>query len=179
MDSIAESDDDETEMKESHDTRTRRRESALFAKNRFVSRLADLKAFKKENLKHMVVKNVSTVKKFRTSSFDQFYLLSASPKDVGPLSYESSTRKYLDPFICKSINVVDRYPQVSLIDNVLTPEEVTSFCFPSGVKLRLIPKCALEKGGNIMGLVGNQLDKYQLHTVRKIMLVIDKSVFCF
>ena len=186
MDSIVESDDDdddddddETEKKESYDARAHRRESHIFGENRYASRIEDLKAFKKKHLKHMIVKNDSIVKKCKTSSFDHFYLLSASPKDVGPLSYEASTRNYLDPFISKSINVVDRYPQVSIMDDVLAPEVVASFCFPSGVKLRLIPKCALEKGAKITGLVGNQLDKYQLHTVRNTMQVIDKSVFCF
>ena len=71
----------------------------------------------------------------------------------------------MDPFICKSINAVDRYPELfSLTDNVLTPEEVATVCFPSGMKIRMIPRYVMDKGAK--GLIGEENDIYQIHTVR-------------
>ena len=66
------------------------------------------------------------------------------------------------------MNAVDRYPETaSMLDSIFEPEEVAPFCFPSrGVKVRLIHRCALDKGAK--RLIGEESDKYQLHTVRKI-----------
>ena len=164
---------DDTEVKKSEWSSIRRKEEYNPGENIYGLRFSELNKFRKKNLTHMIVNNISSIKNFRSSSFNQFYILSASPKDVDPLSRDSLSRKYLDPFSCQSIHVVDRYPQVSsTIDNVLTPEEVASFCFPSGVKLKLIPGCTLEKGAEEIGLVGEKGDRYQLHTVRKKSVTI-------
>merc|ERR1719491_1207782 len=93
--------------------------------HRSSSLMTDLQNFQKKHFKHMILKNISSIKKSKTSSFDQFYMLTALPNDIDPLSYESSRRSYLDPFHCKSIHVMNRYPQISsMLDNVLKPEEV-------------------------------------------------------
>ena len=145
------------------DSTCNRRKNCKFGINRYVEQTKELQQFQKKNLKHMIVKAPS-VKKSRTSSFGQFYLLSALPEDVAPLSHENATRKFIDPFFCKAMNVVDRYPQITSIgDNELTPEEVASICFPSGIKMKLIPRCALDKGAK--RLIGDESDRYHLHAV--------------
>ena len=156
-----------------HDTSTHQRNEYNLGQNIYSLQITDLQNFQKKHFKHMILKNCSSIKKSKTSSFDQFYMLTALPNDIGPLSCESSRRSYLDPFHCKSIHVMNRYPQISsMLDNVLKPEEVTSFCFPSGVKMRLIPRCTLEAGAKKIGWVGEKDDKYQIHTVRKMTSVM-------
>ena len=114
----------------------------------------------------MIVQPTST-KKYKKTSFDQFYLISSSPEDISSFSYDCVDRNFTDPFLCKSLRAIDRYPKTaSALDSILEPEEVSSFCFPSGgVQLRLIPQCVLDKGGK--RLIGEESDKYHLHTVRR------------
>ena len=70
----------------------------------------------------MVVKAPS-VERSIISSFGQFYLLSALPEDLAPFSYANSSRNFTEPFFCKSINVIDQYPQViSRVVNEQTPD---------------------------------------------------------
>lgn len=69
--------------------------------------------------------------------------------------------------------LIDKYPLTSLATKSgLTSIEVASFCFPSGVKFRLIPTCAKEVAMK-KGLIGKDGDKYQLHTVRKYDYLYD------
>jgi len=168
MNSITKSDVTEYTTKSPYTSSIHRSDGYSLGDNSYSSHISNLQSFQKKNLKHMIINNMAACKSSTSSSFIQFYILSALPKDVGPLSYGISRRNYLDPFSCKSINVVDRYPRVSsIIDNVLAPEDVASFCFPSGVRLKLIPRCTLEKGAERIGVVGEKGDRYQLHTVRK------------
>ena len=135
----------------------------------FLDQAKELQRFQKKNFKHMIVQATSS-KKSRKTSFDQFYLISSSLVDISSFSNECVNRNFSDPFLCKSIHALDRYPETaSVLDSVLEPEEVASFCFPSGgVKLQLIPRCTLDKGGK--RLIGEENDKYQLHTVSKIVM---------
>ena len=140
-----------------------RRKNYKVGINRYIEQAKELQQFQKNILKHMIVKAPS-VEKSKTSSFGQFYLLSALPKDLAPFSYKNSSRKFIDPFFCKSLNTVDRYPQIiTKGGNELTPDEVASICFPSGIKMRLIPRSALDKGAK--RLIGEESDRYQLHAV--------------
>merc|ERR1712151_1123548 len=57
------------------------------------------------------------------------------------------------------MNLIDQYP--SPTKGALTFEEVSSVCFPSGIKLRIIPKCASKEAKMLYDF---DKPKYQLHT---------------
>ena len=57
----------------------------------------------------------------------------------------------------------------------LNAEELTPFCFPHGLKIRTIPKCALH-GARRLGWMGIEADEYQLHAVRLLVAFILCSI---
>ena len=80
-------------------------------------------------------------KKSEKVLFDQFYLISSSPKDITSKSCNYVDQNFSNPFLCKSINVLDQYSKtVSVLNSILEPKEIALFCFPSGdAELQLIP----------------------------------------
>ena len=142
-------DEDDSIMEKSQEaftTQDRRRNKFAFGTNRYTEQINDLRSFQSKNLQHMIVK-APAVKKSITTSFDRFFLLSVLPEDIIKVSTDYlSRKKYTDPFICRFANVIDQYPFATSADlkSNLSPEAVSSFCLPLGVKLRLIPRCAFE-----------------------------------
>jgi len=67
---------------------------------------------------------------------------------------------YLDSFDCKKVEVIDEYFTCRERER-LSNSMFSFFCFPKGLKVRLIPCCAL-KGANRLGWCGDNSDKYEL-----------------
>ena len=72
--------------------------------------------------------------------------------------------RYMDPIFFKSVDVIEQFPKETTNDRVLTPEALSVFCFPDGVSIRLLPRCAIE-GAKRLHWLGKDSDKYQLHAV--------------
>lgn len=131
--------------------------------NRFSICMKELRSFQSNNLNHMIVSSPS-IKKCSDKSFNQFFLLSALPTDIISNKNDLASISNLSrPFFCKAVNGIDKYPLTSP-DSSFSKEEVASVCFPSGVQIRFIPRCAKEMALK-KGLVGQEGDRYQLHTV--------------
>ena len=134
----------------------------------FSSQVKNLRNFQNNNLNHMIVKS-RTAKKSSEHSFSQFFLFSASPEDVLSKMHDIKSMHILSqPVFHEQMQVVDRYPLTweETPEDHLKSEEVASFCFPSGVQFRFIPVCAKDFAIK-KGLVGEEGDRYQLHTVRQ------------
>lgn len=58
---------------------------------------------------------------------------------------------------------MDQFPQTQ--ENPF--DSLTTFCFPHGLSIRIIPKCAIE-GARRLGWVGRKADRYQLHAFHDI-----------
>ena len=112
-------------------------------------------------------------------SFDQFSLLSATPETLAEsysggheeeIGIEGTT--YLDPFSVQAVEVVDKYPNdaTSANDDALEPEALSAFCFPNGMKVRLVPRAAMA-GDAQLGFIGKERDQYQLHGVSETLLL--------
>jgi len=74
--------------------------------------------------------------------------------------------RYLDPFQVESVECLDQFPapDSNEDENCLAPDALAPFCFPNGLRLRLLPKFVLEDGGaERLGWFGTGGDRYQLH----------------
>jgi len=115
--------------------------------------------------------------------FKEFTLLSVKPETLYDISYKESTTdgvdsfltkkinfngmRYLDPISLKSVDVMEQFPRKTASTNKvsassLAPEALAAFCFPDGVSVRLLPRCAVE-GAKRLNWLGKDSDKYQLH----------------
>ena len=151
-----------------------RRQNNTPGMNSFSLQMEKLRNFQNNHLKHMIV-NSPSIKKINDKSFSQFFLLSASTEGIIYKDGLASNEPILSSSFYKPAQVVDRYP-LTLPNSkpVLTSGEVASFCFPSsGVKFRFIPSCAKELA------IGRDGDKYQLHTVRKLVCHCNSPIICF
>ena len=63
----------------------------------------------------------------------------------------------------KKIDVLDRFPQ-GFSESDINTEALAAFCFPNGLKIRLIPRCAVE-GAKKLGWLGVKGDTFQLQGV--------------
>ena len=143
-----------------------RRQKYTLGTNRFSAQVEKLRNFQSSKLNHMIV-SAPWAKKSTDKSFAQFFLLSTLPEDI------LSTKKGLASIgrLSRStfytpVHVVDRYPiSPQTSKSIVTPEEVASICFHSGVKFRFVPRCAKDLAMK-KGLLGKDADRYQLHTVR-------------
>jgi hypothetical protein len=104
-------------------------------------------------------------------AFNQFSLISVKPETLADLYSEehegdiiSEGLRYLDPFAIQAVDMIDKFPNSRTEADALEPEALSAFCFPNGIKVRLIPKAAM-KGAQRIGLVGKESDEYQLHGV--------------
>ena len=104
-------------------------------------------------------------------AFNQFSLISVKPETLADLYSEehegdivSEGLRYLDPFAIQAVDMIDKFPNSRTEADALEPEALSAFCFPNGIKVRLIPRAAT-KGAQRIGLVGKEGDEYQLHGV--------------
>ena len=112
------------------------------------------------------------------SSFHQFSLLSVQPdnliEDLTSSEHNhhqcmitnDRAHTFLDPFHVKSTDLIDQHASNSSGSAVeaLEPEALAAFCFSNGLKVRLVPRIALDRAEK-MGWFGKEGDKYQLHAV--------------
>jgi hypothetical protein len=98
-------------------------------------------------------------------AYQQFSLLSLCSSSVkrGKCDLRPCGYHFLDPFVTKKIDVLDRFPQ-GLSESDINAEALAAFCFPNGLKIRLIPRCAIE-GAKRLGWLGVKGDTYQVQGV--------------
>eukprot|EP00591_Stephanopyxis_turris_P004568 CAMPEP_0195526762 /NCGR_PEP_ID=MMETSP0794_2-20130614/28042_1 /TAXON_ID=515487 /ORGANISM="Stephanopyxis turris, Strain CCMP 815" /LENGTH=579 /DNA_ID=CAMNT_0040657531 /DNA_START=218 /DNA_END=1954 /DNA_ORIENTATION=+ len=99
--------------------------------------------------------------------FRRFSLLSVGIKNLLLNDLEDiidKGTKYFDPFVVKSAHLIDQFPShvPQSADNDLSPDALSVFCFPDGLKVRIIPRCAVE-GAKKLGWLGKKADSFQLH----------------
>merc|ERR1712176_603725 len=93
-------------------------------------------------------------------AFSGFCELSLLPKKISESeSISTIGSNFLDPFCFKSIDVIDEYSFST--NNGISNDTISSFCFPKGLKVRLIPRCVLENAKKL-GWVGEGGDTYQI-----------------
>lgn len=121
--------------------------------------------------------NMSELSK-RGVSFKQFSLLSLTPETLYDLAASSDLvgdddtvsfngSRFYDPIYMHSVDVVDSFPKEKRMKrrssaSHLAPEALAAFCFPNGLSIRLLPRCAVE-GAKRLKWIGKDSDTYQLH----------------
>jgi len=98
----------------------------------------------------------------RDRAYQQFSLLSASSLSLTNEKCElrNCGHRFLDPFITKKVDLVDQFPR-GLSESDIDAEALAAFCFPNGLRIRLVPRCA-EEGARRLGWLGQNGDSYQL-----------------
>lgn len=98
----------------------------------------------------------------RDRAYQQFSLLSVCSSSL--INEKSELRgcghRFLDPFITKRVDLIDQFPS-GLSESDIDAEALAAFCFPNGLRIRLIPRCA-EEGAKRLGWLGESGDSYQL-----------------
>jgi hypothetical protein len=119
-------------------------------------------------------------------SFGQCHILSMSPASIiqcadDPWKLLDHGSRQMDTFIMettmKSSEVMYKYPKDEPFNTNkhknnlynLSPEVLSSFCFPYGISVRLFPRAALE-GAMRLGWAGPVADNYQLKAVSQLIL---------
>ena len=113
--------------------------------------------------------------------FKQFTLLSVLPDTLCHIALNDKIYdedmifynglRYLDPIYMNSIDVIDSFPAEQKTgrrgsSSHLAPEALSAFCFPEGLSIRLLPRCAIEGAKTKMvRFLGKESDLYQLHAV--------------
>lgn len=107
----------------------------------------------------------------RDRAYQQFSLLSASSSSLlsGSFELRDSGHRFLDPFVTKKVDLIDQFPSGSS-DSDIDAEALAAFCFPNGLRVRIIPRCA-EEGAKRLGWMGENGDTYQLQGVRRVHLL--------
>ncbi|KAL7554470.1 hypothetical protein ACHAWF_017925 [Thalassiosira exigua] len=98
----------------------------------------------------------------RDRAFGQFSLLSVCTSSI--ISEKSEVRdcgqRFLDPFVTKKIGLDDQFP-TALSESDIDAQALAAFCFPNGLRIRLVPRAA-EEGAKKLGWLGENGDSYQL-----------------
>jgi len=97
--------------------------------------------------------------------FRQFSLLTVDPtsvpKDADPIfSWRDSGGRFLDPLSTKISRCIDSFPADAMDDN-LDAMALSTFCFPEGVFVRLIPQKVKVEAARL-GMIGKKADEYKL-----------------
>jgi serine/threonine protein kinase/CRP-like cAMP-binding protein len=100
--------------------------------------------------------------KVERGAYQQFSLISFCEASVKSKKSEvrSCGYRFLDPFITKKYELIDQYSKVSSKTDI-DSDALAAFCFPNGLRIRLVPRCAIE-GAKRLGWLGNNGDSYQL-----------------
>ena len=77
---------------------------------------------------------------------------------------------------CLSADICDQFPMVD--KDAFTREALNAFCFPEGLKMRIIPRCALENAKRL-GYLGEKSDRYQVHVVSEIIILHHRVIGLF
>ena len=102
----------------------------------------------------------STTLKMHDKAFKSFEFLSLDKLSLSPEDIVCFGKNDLSPIILKSGGIIDQFPSI----HVRSFEGLSTFCFPHGLSMRIIPKCTTE-GARNLGWVGRKADRYQLHAV--------------
>jgi len=99
------------------------------------------------------------------ATFRQFFLLTkscqnSSPFDILDKEQCNAGKYYIDPFIFKNADVADNFPS-ELPATALDPVELSAFCCPEGVKVRLIPRAAVT-GAKRLGWIGQKSYEFKV-----------------
>jgi len=98
----------------------------------------------------------------RDRAFQQFSLISLCTASLVRGTSESLSfgHRFLDPFVTKKFELIDQYASgISKTD--IDAEALAAFCFPNGLRIRLVPRCAVE-GAKRLGWLGENSDSYQI-----------------
>ena len=84
----------------------------------------------------------------------------------------------LDFVTCKA-SLIDQYPSSKeghhhTLEN---PDAMSTFCFPKGVKLRILPRCAID-GAVRLGWLGEKSLRYQIHVVSDYYFYAALCIIC-
>jgi hypothetical protein len=130
----------------------------------------NLDAFLRLQLMHL---SLSSKRQSQTmaKSFQQFSLLSTRSSSLlnEPPDYARNGSHFLDPFTTKRIDLIDQFPK-ALSESDIDNDALAAFCFPNGLRIRLVPRCAAE-GARRLGWLGEHGDAYQLQGVSLIVVV--------
>ena len=126
-------------------------------------------------------------------SFDKFALLSvksatlASPPSVEMSSGTDIDRfihegpRYLDSFFLDTADLLDEYPQKDVDggnEADLDPMALSTFCFPDGLKVRVITRAAME-GAKRLGWTGRKADRSHLLVVSISLCLFRTLLYMF
>lgn len=123
----------------------------------------NLDAFLRLQLMHLSLSsNRQSQTMAKDRAFQQFSLLSVRSASLfnEPPDYGRNGSRFLDPFVTKRIDLIDQFPKAAS-ESDIDGEALAAFCFPNGLRIRLIPRCAVE-GARRLGWLGEHGDKYQL-----------------
>ena len=104
-------------------------------------------------------------------TFRQFFILSKNfQPTIEPLSSDvlSISNRFNGPFIFQSADCIDNYPSAESVKghlggDAMDPAELSMFCCPNGIKVRLIPRAGV-MGADRLGWTRNN-EQYQLLVV--------------
>ncbi len=149
---------------------SRRRESMASVGTLGSNILGDenLDAFLRLQLMHLSVSTKRKSDLAKDLAFQQFSLLSVRPASLfnEPPDYSRNGSRFLDPFVTKRIDLIDQFPK-DLSGSDIDCEALAAFCFPNGLSIRLVPRCAAD-GAKRLGWLGERGDMYQLQGVSSI-----------
>jgi len=122
----------------------------------------NLDAFLRLQLMHLSVSTKGQSELTKDRAFQQFSLLSVRASSLlnEPPDYSRNGSRFLDPFVTKRIDLIDQFPKDSS-ESDIDGEALAAFCFPNGLRIRLVPRCAAD-GARRKGWLGEQGDMYQL-----------------
>lgn len=128
----------------------------------------NLDAFLRLQLMHLSVSTKRNSDLAKDLAFQQFSLLSVRPASLvnEPPDYSRNGSRFLDPFVTKRIDLMDQFPK-DLSESDIDGEALAAFCFPNGLSIRLVPRCAAD-GAKKLGWLGERGDMYQLQGVSSI-----------
>ena len=107
-------------------------------------------------------------------SFQSFALASVDPNSEVSNYVQDWGNNDLCPIVLRSSAASFRckFPE---INNCINEKELVPFCFPHGLEVRIIPKCAVEEARRL-GWIGSLADEHQLHAVRLIVAFVFSGV---
>ena len=118
----------------------------------------------------------------RSKAFVQFVLLSAMTETLSTMSTEGEGKdqfldeghRYLDSLFLDTAELLDEFPQVEpggkRPSEALDPVVLSRFCFPNGLRIRVVPRVAME-GAKQMGWTGINADSCH-------MLMVSMAQWC-
>jgi len=123
----------------------------------------NLDAFLRLQLMHLSLASKRNTQHLeRDRAYQQFSLLSICTSSIADekADLRDCGYRFLDPFVTKKVDLVDQFPS-GLSESDIDAEALAAFCFPNGLRVRLIPRCA-EEGAKRLGWIGENGDSYQL-----------------